>query len=631
MAEYQLLVASQRADDLRGRFGSLQRFMLVYATTTVLYSNRGGGCCTRLSSLIRVTHCVPRLLHTMSSLITPDSPTSDSAPSSPASVPSPNLASRPVRATRGRRLTDLHGEGDDDFWQQEFFTSAQDEEEEWEKEGEEEVDVVDSDFFESEDEDEAEEADEDERESRGTKRKAYVDPRGKKATTKAATAPRPRKASAATASASTQPSIASSASSASASLSALSAPSVALLAAVGATRKSSRAATISATSAAHAKQQKRLASLAATQRPKLIFPVLTQAQQLQQAQQTEIDNTASLQQLLRIEEEKRKITLRHRKTKQSTILFHSTSCHNTVSWSSPSDLPLAFREEAEEERLMHMWRRANKRCAVTGERARYVFREGNAGFKGVEEWRLMEEARRKGEAVVDKTEVERVKAETESRREERKESEKEREKDRKEDRRGKDRAASRRREDEERERPRRRRRADMWTGTSMIRRETRRSAKTKRKTSRTRARQPQRAAARSTARSVCEVQRMVRVRRRRRLWMRATRTCCWWRTASRLSRAVRRARDTASVRRVTRRRQRTRRARKIAELCHVINTLSVSTHSQGPTFGMYVSCPRPSGTHSRLSAACLLFRSSTTRSFCFTLALRQLRHVSIPP
>ena len=390
----------------------------------------------------------------MSSFITPSSPSSDSAPSSPISVPSPNLASRPVRATRGRRLTDLHGEGDDDFWQQEFFTAAQDEEEEWEKgEGDdEEEDEVDSDFFESEDEDDdGEEEEVDDREGRAAKRRGYVDPRGRKATAKAAAAPRPRKAPASTAAAASSASVQSASlpSTGSASLSAAAAPSVALLSAIGATRKSSRAATISATSAAHAKQQKRLASLAASHRPKLSFPILTQAQQLEQARQTEIDNRASLQQLLRIEQEKRKVTLKRRKTKASTILYHSTLSLSTVSWSTLADVPLAFRdEEVEEERLMDMLRRASKRCAVTGERARYVMKDSGLGFRGVDEWRAMDEAQRQGQLLVDKTEGERMKAERERRREERKEREKERGRERR-DKEKKEAAAGRRRDEED--------------------------------------------------------------------------------------------------------------------------------------------------------------------------------------
>ena len=341
----------------------------------------------------------------MSSLISPSSPgsASSSSPSSPPSPPSPNLASRPVRATRGRRLTDLHGEGDDDFWQQEFFTAAQDDDEDFDLREEadaEAEDVVDSDFFDSEEEEQDDDGDE-EKEAKQTKKKGqYVDPRAKKP--KAAAPPRAKpKAAAAPSQAPT-----------SAVAGAVAPPTggrssspLSFLASIGGVRKSSRSSTITAGHSLHLKEEQRRRSTRSLQRGKLSFPVLSQAQQLEEAVETERQNRESLQQLLRIEEERKKVHLRKKKGKGPTVLLHSSKASTTLSWSTSAPLPAVFSEVSAP--LPY------RRCVVSNAPARYLHRWTGQPFRGVGEWRAMEEAWRRGEKFVNSEQTEREREEKE--------------------------------------------------------------------------------------------------------------------------------------------------------------------------------------------------------------------------
>lgn len=106
----------------------------------------------------------------------PQSSSPSSPASSPSSSPPPSPRRRPVRSTRGVRVSDLHGEGLDEFWDQDFFADANNDSD---YSGEEEVpvDEVDSDFFLSENDDEGEEGEAAEPKEEKTKKKAaYKDP-----------------------------------------------------------------------------------------------------------------------------------------------------------------------------------------------------------------------------------------------------------------------------------------------------------------------------------------------------------------------------------------------------------------------------------------------------------------------
>ena len=343
----------------------------------------------------------------MSSLISPSSPGSagsSSAPSSPPTPPSPNIASRPVRSTRGRRLTDLHGEGDDEFWTQEFFTAAQDDDEDFDLRDEaadaEADDAVDSDFFDSEDEDADDDDEAEEKEPQRAKRKGqYVDPRAKKA--KAAAPPRAKaKPAAPQAPAST----AVAAAAAPASAGRVSSPS-SFLQGIGGLRKSSRSSTVSASQSLVAKEEQRRRSSRSLARGKLHFPVKSQAQQLEEAVETERANRESLQLLLRIEEERKKVHLRKKRGKGPTVLLRSSKASTSVSWSATAPLPSVFNEQAKA--LPY------GRCVVSNAPARYLHRWTGQPFRGAAEWRAMEEAWRRGEKFVNAEQGEREREEKE--------------------------------------------------------------------------------------------------------------------------------------------------------------------------------------------------------------------------
>jgi len=241
----------------------------------------------------------------------------------------------PSRSTRGHRLTDIHGEGDDDFWEQEFFTEEAEADDDYEYEDakkDEQPDVYDSDFFEDESEEDEDEEVEVEKEKRPKKKGAYVDPKlvaAKRAAAakKAAATKAARKAAAAAAqdkaaqeeAQQVQYDEESGFPTASAFISydgvappsshrrrtpasLLSSPTSLL-----AGRKSIRSSTKQKTEDLVKREVEKQAK-AKQRKPKQIFKprILTQEEQLAMSVDTEKENRASLEELLRIEAEKKK-------------------------------------------------------------------------------------------------------------------------------------------------------------------------------------------------------------------------------------------------------------------------------------------------------------------------------------
>ena len=240
----------------------------------------------------------------------------------------------PKRSTRGTRLTDMHaGEGDDEFWNQEFFADEPEEDNDYEKsdaDKDEEPDEYDSDFFESESESDDEEVEVD-KEKRGKKAGSYVDPKHlaakraaaakKAAATKARTKAAQQAAAAAAASAVERTE--------DGKIDTGAVPPVtvfydedgfptgqdrlikrkptSLLLHPAYGRKSVRQTTIEASLETHRKEEEK-AKKRKENKPKAKVPIkhLTQDELLKQSLETEKENIESLAQLLKLEEEKKK-------------------------------------------------------------------------------------------------------------------------------------------------------------------------------------------------------------------------------------------------------------------------------------------------------------------------------------
>lgn len=178
----------------------------------------------------------------------------------------------PKRSTRGLRLSVMDGEGDEEFWAQDFFQEEPDDGE-YESESEED-DVVDSDFDVDEDENEEEVVVVKEKKKR---KRGYVDPANKRQ--KVAKAPKAKAVAPARSNVPNQ------------------------------IRKSSRAATVEKAEAMKARERERKKKPAKV-RAVPVFQLLSQEARLKEAKEVEIVNTKSLEDLLRLEEEKKDMGMR---------------------------------------------------------------------------------------------------------------------------------------------------------------------------------------------------------------------------------------------------------------------------------------------------------------------------------
>lgn len=200
----------------------------------------------------------------------------------------------PTRSTRGTRQTDEHNEGDDEFWDQEFFKEEAGDEV-FEASSSEE-DVIDSDF-------DAEESEEDDAEVTVTREKKTTGSRYKDPALKRAAAAKKKLATGAASSTTAAKTIGK--------------KRKAPLGERKVSRRSSRATTVQRTqstdSTLAARKKKPKIS-----RPKVTFRVYTQAELLAEAEQTTLKNRASLEAFLRDEEAIRKQRSAKNKAKKIT-------------------------------------------------------------------------------------------------------------------------------------------------------------------------------------------------------------------------------------------------------------------------------------------------------------------------
>jgi len=251
----------------------------------------------------------------------------------------------PQRTTRGTRVTSMSGEGDDDFWQQEFFAEEAEADVDYsssDAEQDDEPDEVDSDFDADEDDDEDDGSEvQADKEATMKKKGAYVDPKQqaakRAAAAKKAAATKARKAAAAvpqklgtgeppsieydddgfptgTVTLGTGPYAgqgvaAPAADDSSASSKKRSSLPMSVQLAMLPGRKSVRKATVDSTlqtAKKEAADSSRRAKLAAQAKPKVVYRLKTQEEQLADCAATERENIASLEYLQRVEEEKKK-------------------------------------------------------------------------------------------------------------------------------------------------------------------------------------------------------------------------------------------------------------------------------------------------------------------------------------
>lgn len=145
-------------------------------------------------------------------------------------------------------------------------------------------------------------------------------------------------------------------------------------------RQSRRTSTVVKTMAA--KQRAELAKQRRAARPKRKRPKiepLTQEQQLEQAKQTEIENAASLAELLHIEELKKKVVEKKaRYTGPAAVYISREGGKNYVSFMRPEALPDYFEQEEPEEVEKPTI------CKITKQPARYFDPKTETAFHNVE-------------------------------------------------------------------------------------------------------------------------------------------------------------------------------------------------------------------------------------------------------
>ena len=263
----------------------------------------------------------------------------------------------PARTTRGQRLSSMHGEGDDEFWSQEFFTAedADGAGSDYEQ-SESSADETDSDFDEVDDA----EADDDERgdadataddeegRARKKRRGGYIDPRGRNSAS-TSTLPAPRVARAVKTAASAAP-----------------------------TRASVRTSTLQS---AIATANRSIKSDVPTRTAKRGYVVLSQEEQLAAAVETECSNAESLAQLIRIETISKtapraphaqtgSARIRYVQTRDSTSLTF-INCAPTI-WTSPPREP-------------------PRTCVVSGQSGRYFHPQRKVPFHDVQAYDALHE------------------------------------------------------------------------------------------------------------------------------------------------------------------------------------------------------------------------------------------------
>ena len=256
----------------------------------------------------------------------------------------------PARSTRGQRLSSMHGEGDDEFWSQEFFTAedADGAGSDYEQ-SDSSADETDSDFDEVDDAEADDDdrgdvdatADDEEGRARKKRRGGYVDPRGRNSAS-TSTLPAPRAARSVKSAATAAP-----------------------------TRASVRTSTLQS---AIATANRSIKSDTPARTAKRGYVVLSQEEQLAAAVDTERSNAESLAQLIRIETISKtaprapqaqtgSARIRYVQTRDSTSLTF-INCAPTIWTSQPREPP--------------------RTCVVSGQSGRYLHPQRKVPFHDVQ-------------------------------------------------------------------------------------------------------------------------------------------------------------------------------------------------------------------------------------------------------
>lgn len=235
-----------------------------------------------------------------------------SSSDSDSSTTTPQPRALPRRGTRGQRVTDVHKEGDDEFWSQDFFAELSEGDDSYESETEEE-DVVDSDFDDTEEEEDEEEvkvAPERRRKTAGQ----YVDPVKKvgassSSSSSAAAAAPPQRRSRQT-----------------------QGQQIAVIKMMG-RRKSTRGATQKKAQQLEEREAEAEARPKPKRRKTEPHRVYTQEERLKRAEQVEVENRASLEALLRVEEERKRVRVRKEAPKGARVRWRSKDGRQYVAFS----------------------------------------------------------------------------------------------------------------------------------------------------------------------------------------------------------------------------------------------------------------------------------------------------------
>lgn len=256
----------------------------------------------------------------------------------------------PKRATRGVRVTDMHGEGDDEFYEQDFWAEGGEEDSDF-SEGSSEEDIVDSDFDDTE-----EEEDETEvvvKEKSNKRKNVYVDKReqankkqkvainkavaGKKVTKKGAVGMADAE-----------------------NLKELNSP---------VKKRSLRTSTQDKTKDTKEKRAKREKRKVKRERKEM--RLWTQEEQLKEAEHTEILNKQSLEDLQRLEEKAKRVEvpLRARLTKPG-VLYHSKGGVQTIAFTR-QPAGVTYPDDVFSFSSPPVYPQKNLKCKISGLPAKY--------------------------------------------------------------------------------------------------------------------------------------------------------------------------------------------------------------------------------------------------------------------
>eukprot|EP00457_Paulinella_chromatophora_P008582 gb/GEZN01008621.1/.p1 GENE.gb/GEZN01008621.1/~~gb/GEZN01008621.1/.p1 ORF type:complete len:282 (+),score=59.65 gb/GEZN01008621.1/:61-906(+) len=249
----------------------------------------------------------------------------------------------PSRSTRGNRKTDMHKAGDDDFWSQDFF---QDNNADDDYSVSEQEDEFDSDFFDSEEESEEEEVVV--QKEKVKKKNMYREPVHTRRNLPEEDTPTPK-----------------------ARASKKEAPSDPVVWEPRQVRERTRHLTKITKEESH---RQSLYKKPARRMKEL--KVWTQEMLLEEAKQTEAENMASLQELLKVEEENKRASRTKAPSSGPRILFHSKAGVNTVTFTGVTQFPTYLHQEPAPYPSPVL-------CKVMGKPAKYLDPKTRGGFSDI--------------------------------------------------------------------------------------------------------------------------------------------------------------------------------------------------------------------------------------------------------